>query len=418
MKKLSLFLATFILNVNSYGAGCSYGLLDSFTFGNGITVNYEEQGQATGIVPSTEPYPDINEINDCIVSFGVYAAPETCRSLFTRAQTFATAVNDPDWSGVVFVGKMSYTVALSVVEYFKNFSTPTIGGYFSDLAISGSVGGTPAGFTDFYNKLTAVTEACGEVSGVPVHKTPDFDPLSADGMAIVDVFKNSVQLCTFVTSIKNSQIRIEVPKQYYQCVKSGDSFVTRINQRHTGTGLLVTKTALGGPDEFVATSKDAPYKAVASETNNVLVSSLMDSLDLGASAVNLSSVAKLEDINFDDVSSLDPTILKIVAMCDWGVSSATYEADYALFLVDWMNMSDDVVSFVDGNVGGYYRAVYYQQLVHSQTFPKLKKLHEYVKSGAITGAQLGSWQGNALAVCYMNYPLTKVPVNIVEDYIK
>ena len=65
-----------------------------------------------------------------------------------------------------------------------------------------------------------------------------------------------------------------------------------------------------------------------------------------------------------------------------------------------------------------YRAIYYQQLVHSQTFPKLKSLHEYVKSGAITGAQLEGWQGNALALCYMNYPLTKVPVNIVPDYLK
>jgi hypothetical protein len=432
MKKF-IPLLTFILSLNAQATECSFGVLDTYSEGLSAQAIKNETGMDTvvgGEVKISKVwgaaayYPAVQEVKDCVETFKIGAAPVSCKAIFTSALEFSSQVNIPGWSGTVGASDMfptGYIVPEEVVTFYRNYKAPTSGDYYAQLVKAGSTGGIPGGYVDYFTKMADLAENCNQTRSVPVYKSPDFSPEKGKSFAIVDVYNNGTLSCSFMTSIVDSQIRIEVPKVYHACVKAGDTFLTRIEAKDDVTGLLVTKTAIGGPDEFVSTNKNSAYKVVASEDNNTKVREVVDALDLGAKGINLSSVSQIgtSDIDFDNIASLDPVIFKIVAICEAGVDPANYEGELeSWYLAEWNDMAGDVVSADDGNHGGYYRAMYYHQYKNAQTFSKLKLFHADVKNGVITNDDLSNWTNNAMAVCYLNYPLEWIPSNIFDEYIK
>lgn len=421
MIKPGLTALILFTSLSSYGANCSYSVLEDFKDGTQNTV-YTLEGYALvaekadvmarmGDPENTPYYPDINKVTECVASYRLFAAHKNCEDILDAAELFATRVGLGIITGIIPVNAtypLGGTVPDEVMNFYRAFQgRPLTGDFYSNYATDG--------YGTYFRKMAEVAEACLEDRDVPVHKIPDFSPSESDGFAIVDVFKNNQLSCSFMATIVDSKIKIKVPKPFHRCVKESDAMITRIEQKDA-SGLLVTKTVASAPDSYISTDENATYRVVASSDNNEGVSNIISALDAGSNISLADAVqVRIQDIPFDDVASLDPAILKIVGICESQIDPNNYAADEAAFLADWFVATDDV-SATTGSNGGYYRALYYHQKNNAEIYPLLKQLHQDVRDGVITNANLWNWAGNAFAVCYFNYPALWTPV-YVRDFI-
>ncbi len=425
------------MSYNSYAGSCSSGVLEDFKsevktsvyLAEGLEVVKELAAtKKVGIKANEAPYPSIKSVTDCLTAYENRAAYRSCSDVFSAATKFSEQVKEV---GALDTYKDGIIIPDSVINFYTKYAgVPLTGGYFGELSLADAdaaklaeartdVVAVTGGFTDYFTKMLEITTNCNTNDGVPTYQDPKVSPESGDGYAIVDVYKNGAKTCSFIVSIDaKSEIRLKVPDLFKKCVKESDAFITNIEQKNDDR-LLVSKKVAGLTSDFVSNVIDAPIKAIASEEKVEGVKALLDGLDMGFTGGNLSLAASvsISDINFDKINSLNPTILKIVALCEYGVSAENYASDFETqFLPEWNNIEGDTVSADNGKHGGYYRAMYFHQLQSSLNYPSLKKLHKEVKNGTISNADLSSWSGKGLAICYMNYPTYWNPAYIY-DYI-
>ncbi len=441
MKYFNIFTVFLLISYNSYAGSCSSGVLEDFKsevktsvyLAEGLELVKEFTG--TKEVAIEAPYPSIKSVTDCLTAYENRAAYRSCSDVFTAATKFSEIVKKAGSSINPYIfsdmDKDGIIIPDAVINFYTKYEgVPLTGGYFGELSLAYAeaaklaeartdVVAVTGGFTDYFTKMLEISTKCNTNDGVPTYQDPKVKPESVDGYAIVDVYKNGAKTCSFIVSIdEKSEIRLKVPDLFKKCVKESDAVITNIEQKNDDS-LLVSKKVAGLTSDFVSNVIDAPIKAIATEEKVEAVKALLDGLDMGVSGGNLSMAASvsISDINFDNISSLNPTILKIVALCEYGVSAENYASDFETkFLPEWNNIEGDTVSADDGKHGGYYRAMYFYQLQNSLNYPVLKKLHKEVKNGTISNADLISWSGKALAICSLNYPTYWNPAYIY-DYI-
>lgn len=447
MKSLILLNLVAVCSLSAYGGTCSYGLIDSVREGVKTQVyDYEKVPYLNNDVKfliikddKMQPYPNVKDTQDCLVSYSAKAAKTSCSDTFALATQFnntilAGKVENP--YGMTDMNPAGTTIPQSVLDYYRSYKNPKDGAFFDGSTafvlnqegfelvkgvapILDAGGKVEVSYSSYFTKMLDLVSNCNTADKVPTYKDPAVSTDTGDGFAIVDVFKSGAKTCSFVVSIKNSKISFKVPREYHKCVKESDAMITNIEQKDAD-GFLISKKVSGTPDRFVANTQEVSPRIFASKENAEAVSALMSAMDTGAvspsSLANAVSVSTA-DINFDKISSLDPTILKVVAICEWGVDPSNYAEDFQSFLADWNDMEGDVVSAMKGNNGGYYRAMYLHQLQNSKSYPNAAKLLAQVKSGAISEDDLWNWSSKGLAVCYMNYPTDWIDAFIIE-YIK
>jgi hypothetical protein len=432
MKILSgLLVLSFSLTAfEAYASGCSNRVRDDFISGvkslvysaEELAIKGDAEAELLLLRKAGDSYPAIKEVSDCLAAHAVKAAFPKCVDVFEKAKEFALAVkagkvtvNSGATDGDGKLAEAGLTAPTDVIKYYKAYPGPTLnGGYFNGadgvlfLKVEGEEEGA-GGYSDLYSKITSITKQCNQAGGIPTYIDPKLESDNKEGSAVLDVYLGSVISCSFVVRIVNSEVRFEVEEKYRTCVENSTSMIANIIQTDPGTGAIVSRKALAPAKEFLSTTIAEAVRVNATEEAVESINSIVDAIDTGAT-VNLTTVAnslKLSDIKFWDVASLDQGILDIVKYCEYGAEPGNTDDD-AAFLAVWNSGDKSLIISPDNswgiNKGNYYWSMYWGQYQNAQLYPVLKTLHKEYKSGLITPFDLWNWQGDALAMCYLNYP--------------
>lgn len=414
--KIILFLLTF-LSSNLALAVCSHNMTKTVVdemkakvyLNESIALPAESESSKMSFSSSSSgPFPDINDVEACLVSWSKYIAPITCSKLLLEAMTVKSNIGD-------FISLMNEQEVL----FYYNLSfdaTSSDGGFINEVYVAPVGESVPTyvnSYDEYFQNILDYNEDCAQNDDAVVYRDPSLNTTGEIGIATVTVYNSlNKQECKFIVNLKSKDIDIKVPSEYNFCVSNKENYIVTEIVWKDLDGLLQNEYGVGGVDDFV-TEERGPAKVTTSSSSEIknTIEVLFEAieadevLDVQAMASSVS-----EPVDFNNIASLDQDILRLGYLCDWGgytdQSDANFDADYNDYLF-YLNDTTDAPSAspLFPTHASWYRYIYNTVLHNATLYPAVLELLNNFKAGAITDEDISNWDeaSGAYYLCYAQY---------------